>query len=165
MMNPAHRRRAARVKAAAAAAVIAVAGLAVGATSASSASTTARAARTLTLNESGRLQRTGSHGLRLDERGTASGTIHGSIYIHLNVSSQHSVSAEVSIYPSHGSLTGIGHASYHVVGGYASFVGTLAVTRGTGTYAHVHASSLRFTGTIQRSNDAVTVKLSGAMSY
>ncbi len=131
----------------------------------SSAAAGARAARTVTLSETGRLHLTSSHQLHLNEVGSASGTIRGQIYIHLNVSSQHSVSAEVNIYPGGGSLSGDGSASYHVVGGYADFSGSLSITRGTGTYAHANARDLRFTGSIQRSNDAVQVKLSGTLRY
>jgi hypothetical protein len=124
----------------------------------------ARASRTISLNESGRLQLTSKSGFTLNERGSASGTITGSIYIHLHLVSSSKVTAEVSIFPSNGSLSGTGSASYHVNGGTAAFSGTLAITRGTGKYAHARASSLAFTGTIQRRNDAVTVRLTGSLS-
>ena len=139
--------------------------LVLAAPAASLASGAAHTARTVSLTESGHLHLTSSHQLHLNEQGSASGTIRGQIYIHLDVSSQHSVSAEVNIYPSGGSLSGNGSASYHVVGGYADFSGSLSITRGTGTYAHANARNLRFTGSIQRSNDAVDVKLSGTLHY
>jgi hypothetical protein len=124
----------------------------------------AHAARTLSLNETGRLRLTSSHGLTLNEKGSASGTIRGSIYIHLKISSTNRVTAQVNIYPNNGSLTGSGSAAYRVAGSYATFSGSLAVTRGTGSYARAHASNLSFTGTIQRRTDAVTVRLSGPLS-
>ena len=37
--------------------------------------------------------------------------------------------------------------------------------RGTGKYAHAHGSGLSFSGTIERSNDAVTVHVNGNLSY
>jgi hypothetical protein len=40
----------------------------------------------------------------------------------------------------------------------------MEVVRGTGHFAHAHGSGLAFYGTIKRSNDAVTVYLSGRMS-
>ena len=125
---------------------------------------TAHAARTISLNDSGRLHLTSHHGFHLNEQGTASGTIDGSIYIHLNVSSTNRVTAEVNIYPSNGSLTGEGTAAYHSNGGKASFSGTLSISRGTGSYSGAHASNLSFSGTIQRSNDATTVHVSGPLS-
>jgi hypothetical protein len=130
----------------------------------SSQATTAHAARTVNLAEYARLHRTSSGGVHLNEQGTVSGTISGTIYIHMRVSSNH-VSAEVNIYPRGGSLTATGSASYHVNGGYAPFSGTLTVQRGTGTYAHARSGALRFTGSIKRSNDAVTAQLSGRLSY
>jgi hypothetical protein len=102
--------------------------------------------------------------VHLNEQGTATGTINGTIYIHLKIS-EHHVSAEVSIYPHGGSLTATGSASSHVNGGLAPFAGAITVARGTGTYAHAHSGALRFTGSIQRSNDAVTVQPSGRLSY
>jgi hypothetical protein len=134
-------------------------------TSSALARTTATAAKTITLNETGRLHRTGSSGLKLNEQGTASGTIKGTIYIHLDVVSPNRVTAEVSIYPTGGgSLTGSGTASYHVSGGTASFAGTMSISRGTGTYAGAHGSGLSFGGTIQRLSGAVTVHVSGKLS-
>jgi hypothetical protein len=124
----------------------------------------AQAARTVNLAESAHLHRTSSSGVHLNEQGNASGTITGKIYIHLKVSANR-VSAEMSIYPHGGSLTATGSATYHVNGGFAPFSGTLTISRGTGTYAHAHSGALRFTGSIQRSNDAVTVHLSGHLSY
>lgn len=119
----------------------------------------------MSLGESGRLRLTSKRGFTLNERGSASGTISGSIYIHLHLVSDSKVTAEVNIYPRAGSLTGSGSASYRVVGGYAAFSGTLSITRGSGKYARARASGLRFTGTIQRRDDSVAVQLSGHLSY
>jgi hypothetical protein len=125
---------------------------------------TAHASRTFSLSETGHLHLTSHHGFTLNEKGSASGTISGTIYIHLNVVSTNRVTAEVNIYPSGGSLTGHASASYHPAGGVATFSGTMAIVRGTGRYSHARGSGLSFTGTIQRSNDAVTVHVNGRMS-
>jgi len=124
----------------------------------------ARVARTFSLNDYGRLHLTSHRGFTLNEAGSASGTISGTIYIHLTVASTNRVTAEVNIYPHGGSLTGYASASYRPAGAVATFSGTMAVLRGTGTYRHARASGLSFSGTIQRSNDAVTVHVSGRMS-
>lgn len=139
-----------------------VAGFGVDASSA--VGTSAVAARTISLNETGHLRRTSSSGLKLNEQGSASGTIKGTIYIHLNVVSPSRVTAEVNIYPSGGSLTGSSSASYRVNGGTASFSGKLSINRGTGSYSHAHGSGLSFSGTIQRLSGSVTVHLSGRLS-
>jgi hypothetical protein len=125
---------------------------------------TGHTARTMSLNEAGRLHLTSHHSFTLNEVGTTSGTISGTIYIHLHVVSTNRVTAEISIYPRGGSLTGTASASYHPAGARATFSGTMAVTRGTGSYNHAHGSGLSFTGTIQRSNDAVTVHVNGHIS-
>ncbi len=59
--------------------------LGAGGASGSIGSPRARAARTISLNESGSLHLTSHHGFHLNEQGTASGTIRGTIYIHLDV--------------------------------------------------------------------------------
>jgi hypothetical protein len=125
---------------------------------------TAHAAGTLSLNETGRLHLTSHHGFTLNEQGSTSGTISGTIYIHLNVVSTNRVTAEISIYPSGSSITGTASASYHPSGGVATFSGTMNVERGTGRYSGARGSGLSFTGTVQRANDAVTVHVSGRMS-
>jgi hypothetical protein len=135
-----------------------------GATAADASGPAARSARTISLNENGRLHLTSKHGFTLNEQGTAAGTIKGTIYIHLHLIANNTVTAEVNIYPHNGSLSGNSTASYHVNGSNASFAGKLAITRGTGSYARAHASSLRFTGTIQRRTDAVAVELNGSLS-
>jgi hypothetical protein len=129
-----------------------------------SASPHGRVASTLSLSEIGRLHLTSHHGFTLNEQGSASGTISGTIYIHLHIVSTNRVTAEVSIYPRGGSLSGYANAGYHPSGGLATFNGTMSVTRGTGRYSGARGSGLSFTGTVQRSNDAVTVRVSGRMS-
>jgi hypothetical protein len=146
-----------------AATLAAVAGIALLAAGASAA-TSAHAARTISLRESGHLHLTSHHGFTLNEQGSASGTIHGTIYIHLTVSSTNRVSAVVNIYPRGGSLSGYARAAYHVHGSIASFSGTMSISRGTGSYNHAHGSGLSFNGTIQRTSDAVDVQVNGTIS-
>ncbi|HTA13797.1 MAG TPA: autotransporter [Solirubrobacteraceae bacterium] len=125
----------------------------------------AKAARTLTLNDSASLHLQNKKGLELKESGSAKGTLPGTLYLQLDVTSTRSVTAKVQVYPKGGSISGNAKASYSVAGSTASFKGTLAITKGTGAYSKAKASALSFSGTIQRSNDAVTVHVSGKMSY
>ncbi len=122
------------------------------------------AARTISMTELGRLHLTSHHGVTLNEEGQVLGTIPGKIYIHLYVTSANHVTAEVNIYPHGGSVTGYVTASYKPLGGTATFSGTMAVTRGTGTYEGAHGGGVRFSGTLAKSSDAVTVRMTGRVS-
>jgi hypothetical protein len=122
-------------------------------------------ARTISLSETAYLHPTSMPTLTINEEGSASGTIKGTIYIHLHLtSSRDGVTAEVNIYPHGGSLSGHGSASYQVEGADAVFSGKLSITQGSGSYAQARATSLRFTGSIQRRTYDVTVRLSGPLS-
>jgi hypothetical protein len=145
---------------AAIASVIAIAAFAL----ASARAVTAHAAGTLSLSDTAHLHLTSHHSFTLNEEGSASGPISGTIYIHLTVASTNRVTAEVDIYPSGGSITGYASASYRPSGGVATFSGTMTVERGSGRYDHAYGSGLSFSGTVQRANDAVTVRVSGRMS-
>ncbi len=90
--------------------------------------------------------------------------ISGTIYVHLTIVSTDRVSAEVSIYPSGSSISGVASASYRKGGTSGSFTGSLSISRGSGRYQNAHGSGLGFNGTIQRSNDAITVHVSGRAS-
>lgn len=124
----------------------------------------ARAARTISLNEGGQLHLITRHGFTLNERGAARGTIAGTIYVRLTITSTSRVSAEVSIYRSDGSISGYATASYHKGTSMASFSGSMSVTRGSGRYSHAHGSGLGFSGTIERSDYAVSVSVNGRLS-
>jgi hypothetical protein len=130
----------------------------------STADPSAKAARTFSLNETGHLHLTSKHGFTLNEQGSASGTVKGTIYVHLTIVSSSHVTAQVNIYPSGGSITGYGSAGYHRGSESASFNGSMSINGGSGSYDHARGSGLSFSGTIQRSNDAVTVHVSGNAS-
>jgi hypothetical protein len=87
--------------------------------------------------------------------------VKGTIYVHLSIVSSSRVTAELNIYPSGGSITAHSSASYRRERASARFSGSMSIVRGTGSYAHAQGSGLSFSGTIQRSNDAVTVHVAG----
>ncbi len=124
----------------------------------------ASAASTIALRESGRLHLLSKHGFTLYEQGPAAGTVSGTIYVRLQIVSTSHVTAEVSISPRGGTISGTASASYHRGHSSASFAGFLSITRGTGNYSHAHGSHLSFTGTIQRSNDAIDTSVVGTVS-
>jgi hypothetical protein len=132
---------------------------------AGAASPHAKAARTLNLSESAKLHLQNKHGLVLKEAGNAKGTLAGPLYLQLEVTSTRSVVAQVQVYPKGGSISGNAKANYRVAGSFATFSGTMTVHKGSGTYSKAKGSGLSFSGTIQRSNDAVTVHVSGKLSY
>lgn len=136
--------------------------LAVGVAGASG--STAHTARTVTLNDTGYLHKTSKHGFNLYESGSTSGSISGAISLHLDVISTNKVTAELTVYPKGGSISGKATGSYRTNGGTASFSGTLSITHGTGGYSHAHGSGIGFSGTIRRSNDSVTVHVNGKFS-
>lgn len=116
------------------------------------------------LKESASLKRVGeAKGLNLSEKGSASGTIDGSITLSLHVISTNKVDATVTVSPKGGSLSGSGSASYHVHGSVAYFGGTLSISKGSGSWSGAHASGLKFSGKIERASGNVSVNLSGTL--
>lgn len=148
-----------------AAAALALALAAVPAQSASAGSAPiARGARTISLNESANMRLTSKHGFTLNEQGEATGTARGAIYVHLTIVSSSRVRAEVNLYPHNGSISSRGSASYHRGKTSASFAGKLSIQRGSGAYSRARGQGLSFSGTIQRSNDAISVHVSGRVT-
>ena len=124
----------------------------------------AHGASTTALSETGQLHLLSKSGFTLNEQGTASGTIRGPIYVRLTIVSTTRVSVEVTISPRGGSISGAGTASYHKGSASASFAGGMSVEHRSGSYAHAQGSGLSFSGTIARSDDAITVHVSGRLS-
>jgi hypothetical protein len=124
----------------------------------------ARSARAISLNESAQLHLTSRHGFTLNEQGSASGSVSGTMYVHLTIVSTTRVVAEVNFYPRGGSISGKATADYRRGSSTASFAGTMSIAHGTGSYAHARGSGLGFSGTIRRSDEAIAVQVHGAAS-
>jgi hypothetical protein len=125
----------------------------------------ATAARTISLNETGHLHLTSKHDFTLNERGTASGTVAGTIYVRLTAVSSSRVTVAVDIRPPGGSISGSGSGTYRRSGSIARFSGSMSFAHGTGRYAGAHGSGLSFSGTIQESHDdAITVYVKGRVA-
>jgi hypothetical protein len=122
----------------------------------------AHAARTISVNDTGRLRLVGSSGNTLIEEGQSSGTLPGRVRARLTVSSN-TVRATFTISLHGGSISGYGSAKLNVGRGvYASFGGSLNVSHGTGRYAHVSGSGGLY-GTINRNTDDATVQVVGRL--
>lgn len=121
--------------------------------------------RWLSIKEVGHLKRVGkgNTGFKLNEKGFASGTIKGTMYVQLHVTAVNKATVSVRVYPKGGSVKGYAIARYYAHGAYAHFSGALKITGGTGSFAGAHGKGLKFSGTIKRTNDAATVTLSGRM--
>lgn len=143
---------------------VAAATIALGASASGSAGRpVARAARTIHIQEHGRLKFISEHGATLIERGTAYGTYTATMIVDLTIHSK-SVTATVTIYPHGGTITGSANASYRIVKNLGYFGGTLNLGRGTGKYSHIAEvghKPLGVSGVINRENFEVEVKASG----
>lgn len=140
--------------------------LAAGAAGAQAAHHHARSSgRWLSIKEVGHLSRIGkgNTGFKLNEKGYASGTIAGTMYVELDVTAVNKATVTVSVYPKGGSVKGYAIAKYYAHGAYAHFSGSLTITGGTGSFSGASGKGLKFAGTIKRTNDAATVTLTGRM--
>lgn len=159
------RRARLQISSAALAATAIAAAAALAPASAGARSVDAHAASALSIKESAKLRLDNKKGLVLNEHGYAKGTLSGELYLQLKVTSTRTVSATAQVYPKGGLLRATASGRYSAEGSRASFSGRLNITGGSGRYAKAHGSGLSFSGTIQRSNDAVTVYVSGRFSY
>lgn len=143
---------------------LAVAAVTLGASAwASAGRPAAHAARTIHIQEHGRLKFISERGVALIERGTAYGTYTATMIVDLTIHSK-SVSATVVIYPHGGTITGSANASYKIVKNLGYFGGTLNLGRGTGKYSHIAEVGHRplgVSGVINRENFEVEVKAAG----
>ncbi len=121
------------------------------------------AARTAYLTERARLRFASERGSTLVERGYAYGTYDAPIVADLTIRSK-SVTAQVTIYPRGGTITGSADASYKIVRNLGYFGGSFYLGHGSGRYSHVaeaHHKPLGISGIINRENFEVEVKASG----
>lgn len=144
--------------------VVATAAAAFGASALGSAGRpVAHEARTIRLQEHGRLKFVSERGATLIERGTAYGTYTAPMIVDLTIHSK-SVTATVTLYPHGGTITGSANASYRIVKNLGYFGGTLNLGHGTGKYSHIAEANhkpLGVSGVINRYNFEVEVKANG----
>jgi hypothetical protein len=145
-------------------AIAAAATLGVGAAGASGPS--AKSARTFFLSDSASLHEDNHKGVELKESGNAKGDLPGKIYIQLRLANTRTVTARIQFYPSGGAVDATAAATYRVVtSSSASFSGTMNIVGGRERFAHAKGSRLSFSGAVHRPGNAVSVHVSGKMSY
>ncbi len=118
-------------------------------------------AREVDLQETGHLHAVGEPGDTIDEQGHASGTYSCSISVHLTIVAANRVSAAFTVKPTGGSITGTGSARFEQQGVYGYFGGTIAIARGTGSFAHASGANIGVSGVIDRETLALTVHVNG----
>lgn len=122
----------------------------------------ARAAHVLSATDTVHLHYISSSGSLLFDEGKATGTLPGSMRVHLDLGT--TFTGTFTIYANGGSIEGRGSAAPHGSGTYESFAGTLTVTGGTGRYAHAHGHGGLY-GSFDRDNYALVIKTTGSLTY
>ena len=119
----------------------------------------ARAARAFSLNESAPIaSRPADTASRSTSGALPRARSRGTIYVHLKIVSTNRVIAEVNIYPPEARSRAMAQRELSAAAARSrASPGRCRSTRGTGSYAHAHGSGLSFSGTIGRSNEAITV--------
>lgn len=123
----------------------------------------ATAAKVIELKETGQLHLTNGYETTLVGRGGATGTYNCSILVRLTILSAHRITTTFTVSPKGGTISGKGSARYAEEAGNGYFGGTIALTRGTGTYAHASGNQIGISGKISRESLRLTVHVHGAM--
>jgi uncharacterized membrane protein len=112
--------------------------------------------------DTAKLHYVGAVGEEVYETGGASGTLPGSMRVHMIFAS--TFSGSFAIYTRGGRIDGHGKATPHGEGVYESFAGTLVVTGGTGRYRRAHGTAHLY-GTFNRENYALTIQTAGTLRF
>jgi hypothetical protein len=124
-------------------------------------SATAAQARTVTASSSGTLKFTKTHGSLIEAEGSISGTLAGSLSVHISFNSNSRMAATFSGSLHDGKLSGRVSGEYYPSGSTTLYEGSATVSSGSGSYAHARAVGVHVSGTVNRSRRIVTIRLSG----
>jgi len=122
------------------------------------------AAREVNLQETGYLHAVGEPGDTILEEGHATGTYSCSITVHLTIGSGGKGTAAFTVKPHGGSVSGTGTARFAQQGANGYFGGTIAISHGTGSYAHAAGQNIGISGVVNRETFALTVHVHGKIS-
>jgi hypothetical protein len=115
------------------------------------------------LKETGQLRLTNGYETTLVGRGRTTGTYNCSIVVHLTILSAHRATTTFTVSPKGGTISGRGSARFAEEGGNGYFGGTIALARGTGSYAHASGNEIGISGKISRESLRLTVHVHGAI--
>jgi hypothetical protein len=125
----------------------------------------ARSAQSVNVKDEGHLRLVRSSGSLLIDEGPASGTIPGKVRVNFIYNGNPTVSAQITIYGHNGVVNA--HASGRLsspTSASPSFEGTLAISGGSGRYAHAHGSGQLY-GVFYRRSYAMVVQTRGSLRY
>lgn len=125
----------------------------------------ARAAASASVKDEGKLHLVKSSGSTLYDEGSVHGTLAGKAKIRFVYDGNPEVSAQITIYAHAGTIVAHGSARLSNPNSSApSFKGTIAISSGSGRYAHAHGSGKLY-GVFYRRSYAITVQTEGALRY
>jgi hypothetical protein len=125
----------------------------------------ASAARTLSVRDAGYLSYKGSSGEQITDEGRVHGTLAGRARVRFTYNGEPTVRASFTIWGRGWSLNGHGSGRLSSPNSAApSFRGRLALTGGSGRFAHAHGAGELF-GVFYRRSYALSVQALGKLSY
>lgn len=125
----------------------------------------AAAARTLSLSLNVNMHLIGRPGHILNEQGSVSGTLPGSVSSRSTTLSSTQGTSTFTFYTKDGSIFGQADTHGRVVGANVYLTGTATITGGSGSWAHASGSGLQYSGVISRQNFHVTEHINGSIRY
>jgi hypothetical protein len=125
-------------------------------------SQSARAVRALKATDTAHLRYVSASGSTLYETGRATGTLPGTMKVHMRIAA--TFSGSFTIYASGGAISGHGTATPHGAGVYESFAGSLTVIGGSGRFRHARGTAKLY-GTFNRDTYALVIQTVGTLLY
>lgn len=121
------------------------------------------AVKTIAFSETAHLHAVSKGGSALEEEGRATGTFDCSITVRLVIVSAELVKATFTVKPRGGTVSGSGSARLQAEGSTGYFGGTLAITKGTGVFAHASGRNIGLSGSFNRETYRATVRVHGSV--